>query len=208
MKKEELIKCVVEYINELNKGLIRDNKNLIDVCFIAAIIDQQYEKFVSMVSDLSDKKVDIRYHRSKHFSKFGSITIHPFKPDSEIVEDSTPWRERFLDYHYEIEIFMDERDWGYCQCKSSDPGYNEKYFCCGNGCDWSAPAMRVQKIFDLGVAVWDGFEKDYWAYKEQFETDEANRNAELEEMKRQDEIDSIVRRMNELKIRLDELGGE
>ena len=76
--------------------------------------------------------------------------------------------------------------------------YNEKYKCCGNGCDWNSPAFRIEKITDLNYCTWDGLERDYWEYQEQFESNEQNKNKEVEKFKLEQEKQYLKDRINEL----------
>lgn len=86
-----------------------------------------------------------------------------------------------LNYKYEIDFTYWERNYGYCECTSSDPDYREDKQCCGHGCDWDAPRFEMRKSLLVSSQTWDGDEHDYWNFEDKFyaNDDEANRKKEL-----------------------------
>lgn len=65
-----------------------------------------------------------------------------------------------------IDFYYDERSYGYCMCTPDMPGYNKLHNCCGHGCDWSAPAFRVEKSECVMGYRFDGDEADVWSRTE------------------------------------------
>lgn len=81
-----------------------------------------------------------------------------------------------LDFEYEIVFDYDERNWGYCECNPSDLDYREDKHCCGHGCDWDAPSIKVRKSFLISEHSWSGDEHDYWDFEDKFYADDKEEN--------------------------------
>jgi hypothetical protein len=73
----------------------------------------------------------------------------------------------YANHYYELLLGRDERHWGYCECTSDHEGYNVKYDCCGNGCDWTAPSITIKKISESSFSF-KGVEKDIWELEEKW----------------------------------------
>ena len=86
-----------------------------------------------------------------------------------------------LNYKYEIDFTYCKRNYGYCECTSSDPDYREDKQCCGHECDWNAPRFEMRKSLLVSSQTWDGDEHDYWNFEDKFyaNDDEENRKKEL-----------------------------
>ncbi|MET3508285.1 hypothetical protein [Halalkalibacter oceani] len=73
-----------------------------------------------------------------------------------------------LEHHYLIEFSHEDRYWGYCECTPNLEGYDARYNCCGNGCDWSAPQVKVQKIENVLFKSFDGNASDLWELEDKW----------------------------------------
>ena len=111
-------------------------------------------------------------------------------------------------YHYEFHFSYEERNWGYCQCQPGDEDYNEEHQCCGHGCDWEAPAVRVYKCYDVDDGVWDGDEHDYWDFEDAFYKDDLELKARIEEEAKRQRIEELERQIASYQDDLDKLKKE
>lgn len=204
--KDKFIRALINELNDVNeRERAYHNKPLLDVCFIVSVIDQQIENCKEFMDEL---KLD-RWHINGYDEDFsggytnGKIRILIEKPEEE--KESDLMVDSFEDYCYYLEFTHDDRHWGYCQCLPDDNGFNEKYNCCGNGCDWSAPSFTIYKEIYLGGGTWKGNESDYWKYEEQFNRNSENKNEEVEQYKKQQEKERIEKQIKELQLKLEEL---
>jgi len=209
--KDKFIKDLVEKLNDVNeRQLIYNNKSPIDVCYVVSVIDQQIKNYKEFLDDIAKFTYCINGYDEDTSGGYtnGKIRILIEKPEEE--KESDYMVDAYYDYCYFIEFSNDERMWGYCQCTPEDGGYNSKYNCCGNGCDWNAPSFRLTKEIYLGYSSWNGQESDYWQYKEQFESDEQNKNNEVEKFKKEQRKQNLKNRIEELQkeIRILEDDGE
>lgn len=68
----------------------------------------------------------------------------------------------YAPHEYKLELLRDDRHWGYCECKPSFEGYDPIHKCCGNGCDWTAPRVSIDRIECIADFSFDGYERDMW----------------------------------------------
>jgi hypothetical protein len=192
--KDKFISELIDRLNNVNEQRIYYNKETLDVCFMVSVIDQQIEKCKELMEDLSNNEWSIGIYEDDKYDGYtnGEIRIHIIKSEP-------------VDYCYCIEFLYDERYWGYCQCTPDDEGYNSKHKCCGNGCDWIAPAFSITKETFLGDYKWEGYEKDYWEYEEKFHQDKKNKNEEVERHKREQEKQHLLEQIKILQNKLKEL---
>ena len=207
--KNDFIRKLIDELNSVNKErlLNNDDKNLIDVCFMVSVIDQGIEKCTKFIEEMTKYDYHInRYieNKSGEYTNSKKIEILFEKPECE--KESEYWVDNFYDWRYEIEFSHDDRSWGYCQCTLDDEGYNEEYDCCGNGCDWSAPAFSIEKIISVTHENWQGSEKDYWEYEEKFYSDEQNKDIEVEKYEKEKRIKSIKDEITKLQEELNKEG--
>jgi len=197
--KEKFIEDLIEELNNVNeRQLIYNNKKLIDVCYVISVIDQQIDNCKEFIDDITKYIYCINGYEEDHFDGYtnGKIRILIKKPDEK--KESDFMVDAYYNYCYYIEFLHDERMRGYCQCEPGDKGYNEKYNCCGNGCDWYAPAFSLTKEIIIGYGNWEGQEKDYWAYKEQFESNEKYKNKEIEKFKKEQRKQELIYEIEKL----------
>lgn len=100
-------------------------------------------------------------------------------------------------FRYEIEVDLDNRYYGYCNCTKNDYGYREDKGCCGYNCDWDAPAFEMRKNMLVGNKVWVGTQHDYWDFEDEFyKRSKEEKEKELEE--RRNKIDKLERSIKEI----------
>ena len=51
--KEQFIKNIINELNNENKNRINNNKEIIDVCYIISVVDQQIEKCKEFIDDIT-----------------------------------------------------------------------------------------------------------------------------------------------------------
>jgi len=204
--KENFIKNLINELNSENENRINHNKKPLDIPYIISVVDQQIENCKEFIDDIATHTYLINGYDEDNSMGYtnGKIRILIEKLNDE--KESDYIIDAYYDYCYYIEFTKDERHWGYCECEPEDEGYNEKYRCCGNnGCDFTAPSFRIEKVINLGNYVWKGQEKDYWEYQEKFESNEQNKNKEVEKFKLEKEKQYLKDKIKELQDELDEL---
>jgi len=203
--KDQFIQNLIKELNDENETRIYQNKKPLDVCHIISVIDQQIENCKEFIDDITKYTYCINGYDEDYSEGYtnGKITILIEKPDKE--KESNHWAGCYYDYSYCIEFLYDERHWGYCECTSDMKGYNKKYKCCGESCDWNGSAFKIEKVINLGYHIWEGQEKDYWEYKEKFESNEQNKNEDVEKFKLEEKKQYLKDRINEFQEELDKL---
>ena len=203
--KEKFIRDLISELNDINENRITyENKHLIDVCRVISVIDQQLENCKEFLDDITDHAYHINGYEESNGFTHPRIRIFIEKNDSEKDHEYIEYYDQH-NYCYYIEFTNDERYSGYCECTPNDSGYNEKYGCCGRGCDWVAPAFSLEKSINLGGRVWKGQERDYWKYKDKFNRNEQNKNDEVEKYQLEEQRKNIKSQIAELKKKLEEL---
>ena len=144
------------------------NGKKLDIPFLVSVLWQDltnnYECYNEFCSDLRDcDNYDIVILDDNYY--ICKVCVNFF---NEIME--------VLDFEYEIVFDYDERNWGYCECKPNDPDYREDKHCCGHGCDWEAPSVKVRKSFLVSNHSWHGDEHDYWDFEDKFYANDKEEN--------------------------------
>lgn len=204
--KEKFIRDLIDELNDINeRELVYNHRKPINIPYVVSVIDQQIENCKEFIEDITEHSYCINgFDRNdEDWYTNGRIRILIEKPDSE--KKSEYMVDAYYDYCYYIEFTEDERNWGYCQCTSEDYGYNKIHGCCGHGCDWTAPAFRIEKSINLGGCNWNGDASDYWEYENKFNQNEENKNNELERYKKEQERIYIESQIAELQKKLEEL---
>jgi len=197
--KEKFIQDLIKELNNINYHEVikyEGNKTPIDVPYVISVIDQQIENYKEFMDDITNYTYYINNYERDNTEGYTNGKI---KILIENTENDTCY------YYYFIEFLYDQRHWGYCQCTPEDKDYNSKYDCCGNGCDFVAPAFRLIKKLDFGYSVWEGREKDYWTYKEQFEANEQNKNTDVEKFRNEQKKQELENRIKKLQVELEVL---
>ena len=204
--KEQFIKELINELNDVNeRQLVYNDKTPIDVCYVVSVIDQQIEKCTEFMEDISKHTYYINGYDEDTSQGYtnGRIRVLIEKPEDE--KESHYMVDAYHNYCYYIEFVYDERSWGYCECTPEDKYYNPKHGCCGMGCDWYAPAFRIEKSISLGYGKWEGQAKDYWEYQEKFYTNEQNKNEEVEKHQKEQRIKSLEEQIHRLQKELSEV---
>lgn len=197
MVKERFIQQLIKELNEESKWrVLHENKKPLDVCYMVSVVDQQIENYQEFMHDLQTRNWLINGYDE---DTTGGYTNGKIGILIEKTEEEKEYRnDVYEDYCYYIEFLYDERHWGYCECSADDEGYNEKHKCCGNGCDWDAPAFRITKEINMGYSTWKGQQRDYWEYEERFNLKQENKNKEVEEHQKQQKKARILEEIQRL----------
>ena len=172
-----------------------------------APLSQSLERFKSLINDLEEHTyygvTYIEPEQENYYSN-GTIEITLEKNDNELDKEEKYIKEHEeysyfpTDYTYKINFEIDERDWRFCQCSEGDEDYDERYNCCGHGCDWSAPACSIEKVIEIGSKAWVGDEHDYWNFKDKFyKVDEKEKQEKINRLKNQ--IEDLQKELDKLK---------
>ena len=161
----------LKYENECRKP----NGKQLDIPFLISGLWQDlknrhewYDKFYSDLKDCDSYNITIE--DSDYYICKANIFVYRKNKDDEwdyLSEEN---------FRYEITFSYDERNWGYCECKSSDPDYREDKYCCGHGCDWDAPSIEVRKSVLVSNHSWSGDEHDYWDFEDKFYANDKEEN--------------------------------
>lgn len=201
--KDNFIHDLIDILNRENEERLEKKISPLDICFIISVIEQRIEEYPDFINDIKNKEYYINQYIPDDSEGYTNGKIEIFikkkNPDTDLLID------QYTDYHYIIEFLFDERPWGYCQCTPEDEGYNEEHQCCGDGCDWTAPAFNILKVIDYGRTSWDGIEKDYWGYEDKFNLKEENKNKKIEEFKKEKHKTYLKKRILELQKELKKL---
>jgi len=204
--KDQFIQNLIKELNNENEHMINNSKNPLDICYMISVIDQQIENCKEFLDDITKHTYCINGYDKDYSEGYTNGKIKILIKKTEDEKESKHWADAYYNYYYCIEFLYDERHWGYCECTPEDKDYNEKYKCCGDGCDWNSPAFRIEKVINLGYCIWEGQERDYWEYKEQFESNEKNKNENVEKFKIEEKKQNIRDRIKDLQEELDKLG--
>lgn len=168
-----LIQRIINLIEEENDEREYHDKIKIDIPFKIAPIKQSISniKYSELINDISKKEyyVYFDYDSNRCDYDYDRIAIN--------LENEN--------YRYIIQLGYEPRHWGYCECSEEDEGYDERYKCCGNGCDWDAPDFTVIKEVTLGSNSFNGIERDLWEYKDKYY------NVTVKEKEEQERISKI-----------------
>lgn len=110
------------------------------------------------------------------------------------------WKTQ-INYHYKITLNYDKRYWGYCSCSPSDKEYIPEHDCCGDGCDWVAPQIKVERIESLAYSSFDGIQRDLWELEKEWGIYLEKHNEKI----KQEEINRLNDYIEDLKIKRDKL---
>lgn len=158
-----------KFFRALKEFLLREYKDdlLTFVGYYETLL-QHKDKLQPLFDDLEKWKFDIRYENdnSEGYTD-GKFEVHLYQTDPHNNGDG--FYDEYASYHYEIELLDDQRMRSYCQCTPEDEGYNPKYDCCGEGCDWYAPSFRLTKIDTMLHQSFNGDAKDLWKLEEQWD---------------------------------------
>lgn len=177
-----------KFFQELKKYLLNEQGEQLKM-FIPyyETIVQAKDDIKELIDDAEKYYIEFRYEKDKYDGYTdGEIKVHFYEKDPN---SDYGWQSA-IDHYYKIELRLDDRMWGYCQCTPQDEGYNPKYDCCGDGCDWTAPQINVTKITGLSYHAFNGEQRELWELErnwneEKIDHEEELRKAHLERIERQ-----------------------
>lgn len=181
-------KFIEKLVSELKESEVQN------IPFLVSVVEQQVHEFVELYEDINKYDFSIHNYQKDNYTN-GKIDVIIEKPENQ--RESDLLIDAYFDYHYTIHFVYDDRPWGYCTCSPEDKGYNKEHKCCGNGCDWYAPAIYVEKVMELGQANWYGNEADYWKYEEDFYKTSEEQQRENEIKKNEDRKQYILKIIND-----------
>lgn len=186
-----------DFLSRLKEFMI--NEEIREACGYYETILQSSESLKEMLADCNTYFPEFYYDSdTQEGYTNGKIKVFLYNEtdDHELCGVSGRW-ESELDYHYTITLKYDERNWHYCDCTPSDVGYNPAYDCCGNGCDWSAPQIQVERIHNVTCQSFEGCESDLWKLEEKWN----KCDDELKEKFKLQQVQSLEEQIKELEQR-------
>ena len=209
--KEDLINKIIDELKRVNEDKEYRGERRLNIPFMIAPLSQSLEQFDSLINDLEEHTyygvTYIEPEQENYYSN-GTIEITLEKNDNELDKEEKYIKEHEeysyfpTDYTYKINFEIDERDWKFCQCSEGDEDYDERYNCCGHGCDWSAPACSIEKVIEIGSKVWEGDEHDYWDFEDNFYNIDEKKK---QEKQKQAKINRLKNQIEDLQKELDKL---
>lgn len=198
-----------DFFEELKKFIINEHQD--DEYFLQYV--RYYETLLQnqkvldpLLSDMDVWKVNIHHDEDTTegytYGKYNIYLWDYVDKDTEEEDDdySHNYDQKHPDYHYEIELTKDDRYWGYCDCVPEMKLYNEKYNCCGNGCDWVAPSFTLSKV-EQNYGKFDGEEMDIWELEKKWEEYLDSYNKKIEQGRLEmieEQLDRLEKEKNKL----------
>lgn len=191
------------FFEELKRVILsehKDDKYFIQYVRYYELLLQNKDVLKPLLNDMEQWRVDIQFSDDKTDGyTYGTYQIYLWDFDGEVPDNddySYRYGQKSADYYYEIELTREERLWGYCECTPDMKGYNPKYNCCGNGCDWVAPAFTLRKIEERN-GRFTGQEKDMWELEEKWIEHLDSYNKKKKEERLQNIEDQLARLIQE-----------
>ena len=188
---KDIFKNLTKSIEEELKNLIyidyMDERDDVDIASFMAVIKQNIDKYWDLELDLFNYKI-----------WWVSSEVYKPREDSDVV-----LYINFLDkkFFYKITLGYNYESLGYCQCTEEDEGYDFRYKCTGEHCDWDRPTMRIERVEEIGYNEFEGTQKDLWDYKDKY--NKTDKDLELE--KKNAEIKDLEDKIKELQNKLDNI---
>lgn len=189
LQNDTLRKFLDNFIEELkyeNKNRVYCNKKELNIPFILSSLYQSFDKYHDAYKEfIKDLEKDDDY----------SIVINNQNNEYEIINISIYIYEfnESLDYHYQINFYYEDRNYGYCDCTPDMKDYREDKHCCGHGCDATFCRFELKKVLDVFGGCWEGDEHDYWDFEDEFYASEK----ELAAKKAEEEKKNIIKMLKE-----------
>ena len=131
---------------EIHRHLVRNN---LEPSFYLAVVEQ-YENddcFANLFYDMENYGYNVN----------SMISDNPFEEFIFFVNIYNS--NDSLLYQYRLVFGYKEIMEGYCCCTENDKGYDYRYECTGEHCDWDAPFISIEKAYDLGYKKFTGKQK-------------------------------------------------
>lgn len=173
---------------EIHRHLVRNN---LEPSFYLAVVEQ-YENddcFANLFYDMENYGYNVNSMTSNNpFEEF-IFFVNIYDGNDSLL------------YQYRLVFGYKEIMEGYCYCTENDKGYDYRYRCTGEHCDWDAPFINIEKVYKLGCKEFNGKQKDLWNYKDKF----YKIKVDQEEEKRKAKIKDIENQIKRLQEELDKL---
>lgn len=205
---------VNQFIGNLTEELLSENndrkydcdKKQLDIPFIISTLSQHLndKELNPFLNDIESGNYNIRYEDiPDRYYEYGKIVISFY--EWKTINEEHHYSD-INDYAYSIILLHDPRDWGYCQCKSTDRDYREDKDCCGHGCDWWAPAFRIVKEISVGSQKnWDGDEHSFWDFEDNLYKSDRELAEEKERKDKEQKIKHLQDSIKEMQAQLEGL---
>ena len=188
-----------DIINKLINNLVDDIKEELS----PFSRDNAFDKYIITIRNNLNKDDYIGFLKDIYVN--GYTVQVAIADDFESVIGVNIYLDKDTDYFYRIRFTDYEEIMNYCTCDFVDDGYDPRYDCCGEHCDWLRPGFNLSKIVVMGCEKYKGLEKDLWNELDEFRgtSDEDKKKVALER-----EIEEINTQIEELQERLLKLKGE
>lgn len=153
-----------DFFKEMKEFIInehKDSKYFIQYIRYYETMLQNKDMFKSLLNDLKEWNLNISFEDDDY--NYGSYSLYLWKEKDN--DDLRP--KEYAKHHYKIYLTKDERYWGYCECSPEDECYDTKHNCCGQVCDWVAPALIFDRI-ESKDASFKGYQRDIWNLEEKW----------------------------------------
>lgn len=166
--------------------------NKIEPSFYLSVIDQCIEDdcFKDLYCNL--KEYSYYIHTSTSDNPFEEFVLYMCFYDKN--GDELPYQYRLIFGYREI---ME----GYCYCTENDKGYDWRYKCTGERCDWDKPFVNIEKVYHIEYREFEGMQKDLWKYKDKYYKIKVDQKEEKKKAK----IKDIKNQIKNLQEKLDKL---
>lgn len=184
----KLINNLVDDIKEEVSPFSRDNA--FDKYIITIRNNLNKDDYIGFLKDIYVNVYTVQVAIADDFESVIGVNIY-FDKDTDYF-----YRIRFTDYNEMID---------YCTCAFGDEGYDPRYNCCGEHCDWIRPGFNLSKVTVIGSEKYKGLEKNLWNELDEFRgiSEEDKKKVALER-----EIEEINLQIEELQEQLFKLKGE
>lgn len=177
-------------INDMKEELsFFSNKEIYDKYLITIKDNLIKEDYIEFLRDISTKDYDVQSRIDDNCENIIGIDVY-------VDED--------VDYFYRIRFTDYEELIGYCACVPDDEGYDARYDCCGEDCDWLRPGFNLSKVVVIGSEQYEGDEKSLWNKLDEFRKVSDEEKEKIIIQKEIDEIDAQIKELQEQLLKLKE----
>ncbi|WP_339304409.1 hypothetical protein NST33_18110 [Paenibacillus sp. FSL L8-0435] len=162
-------------------------------------IEQMSDKLKQLFEECEKYNFSFTFYSSSegHYSLYESEVMDvQFFKKSDGDSDSYGW-DKHLNFIYTFELSDDMRG-SYCTCEESDAGFDYRYKCCGEGCDWYTPSVTVKRHETVAVDSFDGYEREMWALQDVWNEEQNDSVAQQKEAQKKYIQEQINRLNNEM----------
>lgn len=194
MKTKELI--LESLLKQIQTELENCDECKVNVPRWMAVLNQSLKDYDELLISLNEYNLfDVVFVLTDQSYEFGVIQIYRLNGDTYVDAE-------LVDEVCRITL-SDVPKWGgYCDCSPDAEGYDNRYGCCGYGCDWDAPRIDVCMVKHLGSNEFKGCEHDIWDLEDKYNNIDLVKKKELEESA---ELSRLLREKEYLETRIKEL---